>query len=96
MAAILRAARAQADLAGIWNHIAADNPGAADRLIGEIDQMLKRLLSNPDLGIRQDEIRRGLRCKPVRRTYLIFYESAGDDIIVLRILHGARRYEDPL
>lgn len=96
MAEILRTARAKSDLAGIWNHIAADNPGAADRLIGEIDQMLERLKMSPDLGIRQDAIRRGLRCKPVRRKYLIFYESAGDDLIVLRILHGARRHEDLL
>jgi toxin ParE1/3/4 len=91
MARILRAPQADSDLAEIWSYIARDNPAAADRLIRKIDDAFQLIASNPDIGIRQDEIRPGVRCEPVRRRYLIFYEI-GDDAV--RVLHGARKYED--
>ncbi len=94
MARILRTPLADADLADIWSYIACDNPRAADRLIRQISDTFDLLAANPGLGIRQDDIRPGLRCKPVRRNYLIFYEVAGNDLRILRILHGARKYED--
>jgi plasmid stabilization system protein ParE len=37
MKRILRTPQADSDLAGVWSHIAADNPGAADRLIQQIN-----------------------------------------------------------
>lgn len=51
---------------------------------------------SPDLGIRQDDIRPGLRCKPARRNDLVFYELEGDTLRILRVLHGARKYDDLL
>lgn len=87
---------ADADLVGIWLYIARDNPRAADRLIRQISDTFNLLAGNPDLGIRQDDIRPGLRCKPVRRNYLIFYEIGDDALRILRVLHGARKYGDLL
>lgn len=96
MLRILRTPQADTDLADIWSYIGRDNPPAADRLIRQISETFDLLAGNPDLGIRQDDIRPGLRCKPVRRHYLIFYEVVGDTIRILRVLHGARKYEDLL
>ena len=94
MARIVRTPQADADLAEIWSYIARDNPAAADKLIRRIDDVFLRIAENPDIGIRQDEIRPGLRCKPVRRWYLVFYEIGEDTVHILRVLHAARKYED--
>ena len=96
MARILRTQNSYADLEAIWDYIARDDRNAADRLIRQIDEMFERLVETPEMGLRRDELRPGLLCKPVKRKYLIFYETAGDDIRILRILHGARRIEDLL
>jgi toxin ParE1/3/4 len=94
MAHILRTPQADADLTEIWSYIARDNPAAADKLIRQIDAAFQLIAENPEIGIRQDEIRPGLYCKPVRRWYLIFYEIGDDAVHVLRVLHGARNYEE--
>jgi len=96
MAKILRTLLADADLEEIWAYIARDNPAAADKLIRQISDMFGLLADNPEIGIRQDDIRPGLRCKPLRRNHLIFYEVAGDVIRILRVLHGSRKYEELL
>lgn len=96
MAKIVRTPLAEADLEEIWSYIARDDPAAADRLIRSISDTFDLLGDNPDVGIRQDDIRPDLRCKPVRRNYLVFYEAVGDEVRILRVLHGARRHEDLL
>lgn len=96
MVRILRTPLADADLANIWSYVARDNAPTADRLIRQISDAFLLLAANPEIGIRQDDIRPGLRCKPVRRHYLIFYEVVGDMLRILRVLHAARRYEDLL
>jgi toxin ParE1/3/4 len=94
MACILHTQNSYVDLEAIWDYIARDDRVAADRLIRRIDEMLKLLVKTPSIGIRQDELRQGLLCKPVMRNYLIFYEIDADDIRILRVLHGARRLEE--
>ena len=96
MARILRTPQADVDLTDIWTYIARDNPAAADKLIRKINDTFELLATNPEIGIRQDELRPGLRCKPVRKNYLVFYEVADHDIRILRVMHGARKYEDLL
>jgi toxin ParE1/3/4 len=94
MSRILRTPQAEADLAEIWSYVASDNPDAADKLIRRIHKAFQAIAENPDIGIRQDEIRPGLRCKLVRRWYLVLYEIGDDAVHVLRVLHGARDYKD--
>lgn len=93
---ILRTPQAEVDLSEIWSYIARDNRTAADRLIRRITDAFDRLASNPQLGFQQDELRPGLRCKPVKRRYLIFYEVVGQNLRILRVMHGSRKYEDQL
>jgi len=95
MGRIVRTRQAREDVLAIWEYIAADNETAADRLLKRIDETARRLSENSALGSPQDRFRQGLRCMPVGN-YLIFYEPITDGIRILRVLHGARRWEDLL
>jgi len=94
MADILVTPLAEADMADIWAYIAAGSRPAVDRLIRQIGDMFEHLAANPELGIRFDSVRAGLRCKPVKRNYLVFYEVVDGVLRILRVLHAARKYED--
>jgi toxin ParE1/3/4 len=91
---ILRRTRqAEEDLVGIWIYIAADNPGAADRLLDEIESKAQLLAVNPELGQARPDIADELRYLPVGR-YLILYRVIDRGIEIVRVVHGARRLED--
>lgn len=90
--AIVRSSQAVRDVSQIWSYIACDNPKAADRMLRAFSETIQRLAENPELGIGVDELRPGLRCKPVRRHYLIFYLATAEELQVLRLLHSARDY----
>lgn len=89
MRRVEQAPGAQRDLDEIWDYIAEDNPGAADRLIDEIRRKLEILAKTPLIGPLRPELMPGLRCFPVRR-YVIYYRAIPDGIEVVRVLHGAR------
>jgi toxin ParE1/3/4 len=93
MARIVRTALARADLRDIWLYIAQDSINAADRFLDRIDHTVRLLADNPGLGEPQEHLKQGLR-RFVVGTYLIFYEPIPDGIRVVRVLHGARRWED--
>ena len=55
------------DLNEIWEFIAADNPGAADRVLGEIYEAIRALVPFPRVGhSRSDLTSRPLRFHPLR------------------------------
>jgi len=93
MARITRAKLARKDLRNIWLNVAQDSVAAADRLVDRIDSVVRMLSQNPHLGERQDDLRQNLR-RFVVGSYLVFYEPIRGGIRVVRILHGARRWED--
>jgi toxin ParE1/3/4 len=89
MARIVRTPQANDDLFLIWEYIARRNPTAADKLIRRFDAMFQTLAERPNVGLRQDRYRAGLRSFPVG-VYVIFYLTLDDGIEVIRVLHGAR------
>jgi len=93
MARITRAKLARKDLRNIWLNVAQDSVAAADRLVDRIDSVVRMLSQNPRLGERQDHLRPNLR-RFVVGSYLVFYQPTRGGIRVVRILHGARRWED--
>jgi toxin ParE1/3/4 len=93
MARIVRTTLARADLRDIWLYIAQDNIEAADRLLDRIDRTAQILANSPGLGEPQDDLKPGLR-RFVVGNYLVFYDPLPDGIRVIRVLHGARRWED--
>jgi len=81
---------ARLDLLEIWEHIAADDLDAADRVEREIQQTVSMLVRTPGLG----HLRRDLTSKPVRfwpiYSYLIIYDPETRPLEVVRILSGYR------
>lgn len=83
-----------ADLADIWTYIAADNPPAADKLVGELLTLFERTAIHPHLGRNVEDIGERVRIIP-RRHYLIIYRILPDDeaIELVRVVHGARDWQ---
>lgn len=92
MSKILQTRAAARDIDGIWDYIAIehDNPDAANRLIDQFAVTFQQLATNPGIGRHLDQLKQGLRQFPVRRNYVIFYESRDDQIVVIRVLHASR------
>src|SRR5689334_14073442 len=90
---ILRTPDAVTDLDQIWDHIAADNPLAADRMLDELNNRFSLLASNPDIGELQTKLADGTYRRFTFRNYVIYYRSLEEGIVLLRILHGARDHE---
>ena len=88
---------AQDDVEAIAHYIAGDNPEAAERFFTALDDLCALLMSTPDIGSRrifQSSRLYGLRILPLKKfeKYLVFYRLSGDDIEIIRIIHGARDY----
>ena len=80
---------ALADLAAILDYRAAHSLQDAFRVHARIDLVANLLLSYPRLGLRtEDPTIRRINTSPY--PFLIFYEIAGDDIIIHAVRHGAR------
>lgn len=71
-------------------------PGVADRFLSAVFLSLQELLRQPELGrVRpfRDERLRGFRSWFVGAPFdrlLLFYRIEGDQLVVKRLLHGAR------
>ena len=84
---ILPAARA--DLIEIGDFIAQDNPGRAVSFMAEIEARMAQTAERPSSFPTRDELYEGLRSARHGR-YLIFFVEDGDEVRVVRVLHGAR------
>jgi len=84
--------QALSDLDAIWLAIAEDDMRAADALIDHFTDLFGLLCGAPHMGTATPELGEGLRRFPTRG-YLIFYTIAGQDLVVERVLHGARDIE---
>src|SRR3954451_19117790 len=93
MRRIANSARAELDRTEIWLQIARDNFEAADRWADGIAEAAERIAIYPGAGTRRDELAVGLRSYPVGN-YVIFYTSSGDEIMIARVLHGARNLNE--
>ena len=71
-----------------------DNPTAATRIIAHIVKRVRGLKQFPEMGallssiVDIDSNYRYLVCK----NYLVFYRIDGNDIYVIRVLHGRQDY----
>lgn len=85
---------ARRDLLDIAERIAVDNPVRA-----ETEELRERCLDLASAPLAFQAIgryrRRAIRRRPYGR-YLIFYRASRDLVEIIRILHGARDYENLL
>ncbi|MDN5215578.1 type II toxin-antitoxin system RelE/ParE family toxin [Fulvivirgaceae bacterium BMA12] len=61
----------------------------AVKYVSEFEDFFERLLDNPELGKKRDEIKAGLRSFP-KAAHVIFYRVLNDRIRIVRVLHGSR------
>jgi toxin ParE1/3/4 len=85
-------ALADTDIDEIWMRVARDNEAAADRLIDELHDVMRRLTMFPGMGRLADHLRPDARAF-VHGNYLIVYRPMDYGIAVLRVAHGARNIE---
>ena len=81
---------AERDLEGIGDYLASDNPRRAPSFVAELRRQCRALLDFPNAAPAAPELGRGVR-KLVCRDYLVFYLVQDEEIMVLRVVHGARR-----
>jgi plasmid stabilization system protein ParE len=82
---------ARSDLNEIFRYIAADNPAAADAVLGAVREAAQMIADFPRLRRRTDE--RGVKALALGRyPYLVFFRVKRDQIDILRVRHGARRH----
>ncbi|MGE0005999.1 MAG: type II toxin-antitoxin system RelE/ParE family toxin [Parvibaculaceae bacterium] len=86
---------AKADIEGIARHIAGDNPPAARRWIEDTYRHCRRLGEMPGMGATRFDVRHGLRLFPAGN-YLILYREIDDGAEIVRVIHGARQWQDLL
>ena len=87
--------RAEQDLLEIADYIAVADPRAADRQLHRLQDSFRRLGDFPELGTAHDDVRRGMRLLPVA-PYLILYRIAGEGVEIVRVVHGAREWQELL
>ncbi|MFQ8433747.1 type II toxin-antitoxin system RelE/ParE family toxin [Amaricoccus sp. W119] len=86
---------AEADIESIALYIAADDFDAALRWVADIERRCALLGDMPGMGVARPDVRPGLRLLPAG-SYLILYQRTGEDAEIVRVLHGARRWQDLL
>lgn len=77
----------------IYEYIEADNPSAALALDALFAEKAGRLVDHPDLG--RPGRAAGTRELVAHRNYILVYDTAGDLVRVLRVLHAARSWPRP-
>ncbi len=93
MARIQKSSRAETDLEAIADFIAVDNLDAAIRWSDDINRTFELLANHPLLGEDVSGLQLGTR-RQVFGSYLIFYRPTDDGIVIVRVLHGARKIEN--
>lgn len=77
------------DALAIWDHIAQDNPVAADRVIDELYARCLLLIDHPLAGPSRSDIAEGYRHLTFGR-YLILYRYEDRQVDLVRALDGRR------
>jgi toxin ParE1/3/4 len=95
MPTLRKSPAAAEDLIEIWAHIADESTAAADRIWQRLQERFQLLLQQPLMGESKEQYRPNLR-SVVEGQYVIFYEPQDDGILIYRVLHGARRWQEML
>jgi toxin ParE1/3/4 len=89
--------QAQRDIDEIWDAVAEENPAAAERLVDQIEQTLRRLPDAKSLGPSYDTTVPGVKHFPIPRTkYVLYFSRLRAAQQILRVLHGRRKFTSSL
>jgi toxin ParE1/3/4 len=87
--------QAETDIRSVMDYIALDSPKAARKWHATIKEKCRHLGETPGMGISRPEFQTGIRTFSVG-SYLIVYRSMSGNVDILRVLHGARQWQDLL
>ncbi len=90
MAQVRWTLRAAQDIQDLESYIAADSPLHASRFCDRLVDAGDGLSANPRLGRMVPEFRRQSLREIFYGAYRVVYLFRGDDVIILRVVHGAR------
>ncbi|MGH8613069.1 MAG: type II toxin-antitoxin system RelE/ParE family toxin [Gammaproteobacteria bacterium] len=77
------------DLEEIGDYIAIDNPSRAVSFVGEIREHCAKIASSPLGYTSRLDLGEGVRsCSHGR--YVILFQSSDTEVLIVRVLHGAR------
>ena len=81
---------ADRDLGDIWEYIAADNVGAADRLIGRLFDAFEALGRTPGMGHKREDLTSlPIQFWPVG-SYLVIYRADRLPVEIVAVTRGSR------
>jgi toxin ParE1/3/4 len=86
---------AEADIEGIALHIAKDSPKAARNWLEAVLGRFRNLALMPRMGAPRFDIRPDLRLLPMG-DHLILYREIDGGVEIVRVLHGARQWQELL
>ena len=92
MAVIRTTSDARRDIDSITLQIAHDSVTNALRWYDELDEFFKRIARSPGMGTLRDSFQKGLRSVPFGN-YLVFFQKIPGGIRIIRVIHGAQRWE---
>lgn len=82
--------RAKQDVSDIWDHIADDNMGAADRVLDALYNAMVKLAKTPGIGHWRDELTDKRHRFFLVYSYLIVYRHETKPLQIIRVLHASR------
>jgi toxin ParE1/3/4 len=84
--------RANADIEGSCDFVAKDNPSAASKLDQQIHDAIHLLAQFPGMGHGRTDVTDKRYLFWTVSSYVIAYRMEGKQLIVVRVLHGARDF----
>ena len=92
MVRIHRTTQAETDLLEIWLYVADDSGKAADKILNTLDEKIRLIADQTKIGRERPDLYPRLRSFPAE-SYIIYYLSEPDGIVVVRVLHSSRDQE---
>lgn len=80
------------DIDEITSFIARDSIDAALAWFDRLDDLFRRIAATPGIGTSRDAVRTGLRSVPFGQ-YLVFFRRSRGGVEIVRIIHGARKWQ---
>ena len=81
------------DIESIVLTIAAENPAAAQHWFDRLHKAFTTLGTMPEMGSPRFDVRPDMRLLPIG-SYLILYRATVAVAEIVRVIHGAREWED--
>ena len=81
------------DLRHIRRQIAKDNPIAARQMARRIQEAVRLLADHPEIG-RTGRVADTRELVVADTPYIAAYQSVGDAVLILRVLHGAQQWPE--